>query len=60
MVKPVLISYLYTKINTIHQRNRSLGKERAPFEVFFGRKCNFDLLLLSHEIWENERDGKET
>ena len=38
-------------------QHRSLGKERAPFEVFFGKKCNFDLSLLSHEIWENERDG---
>ena len=57
MVKPGLTSYLFTKINTsLHQ---SLGKGRTPFEVFFGRKCNFDLSLLSHEIWENERDGKE-
>ena len=57
MVKPGLTSYLFTKINTsLHQ---SLGKGRALFDVFFGRKCNFDLSLWSHEIWENERDGKE-
>ena len=36
----------------------SLGKERSPFEVFFGRKCNFDLLLLTEECRQSEEIGK--
>ena len=52
MVKPGLINFLYTKINTIHYRIDHSGKKGHP--------SNFDLSLLRHEIWENERDGKET
>ena len=34
--------------------HRLLGKERSPFEVFFGKRCNFDLLLLKEDCWESE------
>ena len=38
--------------------HRSLGKERSPSEVFFGRKCTFDLSLLREECRESEEIGK--
>ena len=38
--------------------HRSLGKERSPFEVFFGRKCNFDLSLLKEECRQEEIDKR--
>ena len=38
--------------------HRSLGKERSPFEVFFGRKCNFDFSLLREECMQSEEIGK--
>ena len=38
--------------------HRSLGQERSPFEVFFGRKCNFDLSLLRAGCRESEEIGK--
>ena len=39
--------------------HRSLGQGRSPFEVFLGRKCNFDLSLLREECRENEEIGKQ-
>ena len=35
-----------------------LGKERSPFEAFFGKRCNFDLLLLREDCRESEEIGK--
>ena len=44
------------------QRNTSphrlLEKERSPFEVFFGKRCDFDLLLLREDCRESEEIGK--
>ena len=39
--------------------HRSLGKERSPFEVLFGRRCNFDLLLLREDCKGGEKIGKQ-
>ena len=36
-----------------------LGKERSPFEVFFGRRWNFDLLLLKEDCKGGEKIGKQ-
>ena len=38
--------------------HRLLGKERSPFEVFFGKRCDFDLLLLREDCRESEDIGK--
>ena len=38
--------------------HRLLGKERSPFEVFFGKRCDFDLLLLREDCRESEEIGK--
>ena len=38
--------------------HRLLGKEKSYFEVFFGRRCNFDLLLLREDRRESEEIGK--
>ena len=35
-----------------------LGKERSHFEVFLGKRCNFDLLLLREDCRESEVIGK--
>ena len=35
-----------------------LGKERSPFEVLFGRRCNFDLLILREDCRESEEISK--
>ena len=37
---------------------RLLGKEGSPFEVFFGKRCDFDLLLLREDYRESEETGK--
>ena len=36
----------------------SNGKERSPFEVFFGKKCNCNLSLLREKSMESEEIGK--
>ena len=38
--------------------HRLLGKESSPFDVFFGRSCNFDLLLLREDYRESQGIGK--
>ena len=38
--------------------HRLLEKERSPFEVFFGKRCDFDLLLLREDCRESEEIGK--
>ena len=38
--------------------HRLLGKERSLFEVFFGKRCDFDLLLLRKDCWESEEIGQ--
>ena len=35
-----------------------LGEEGSYFEVFFGKRCDFDLLLLREDCRESEETGK--
>ena len=39
--------------------HRLLGKERSTFEVFFGTRCDFHLLLLREDCRESEEIGKQ-
>jgi len=51
----VILDNWYAQLNEYQEQyntapHRSLGQNRSSFEVFFGRKPNFDLALLGNEI----------